>query len=70
MEKVIRVVLIIALIIAIPIASMADYYLFGSTFGAQDWTDYIVPCALEVFCFIAGYMIRDKECKKEKEECI
>jgi hypothetical protein len=61
-----KVIIIVLLILAIPVAAMVDYFLFGSLLGARGWTDYLVPCALEIFSFLAGYMIRDKECRMEK----
>jgi hypothetical protein len=62
-----KIVIIVLLILAIPVAAIIDFFLFGSLLGARGWTDFIVPCALEIFSFLAGYMIRDKECRMEKE---
>lgn len=54
-------------VIAIPVVAIVDFYVFGRVVGAREWTSFIAPCVLEVFCFIAGYMIRDKQCVREME---
>jgi hypothetical protein len=54
--------LIFLLILAIPALAIIDVAVFGKHFERVYqrkvvWQDFIVPCALETFCFIAGYIL-------------
>jgi len=54
--------LVALLIVAIPIAAFIDYFAFRKRFkelyGQQvPWTFFLVPCTLEIGCFIAGYVL-------------
>jgi hypothetical protein len=54
--------LIVLLIIAIPATAIIDYFAFRKgieyrTGRPVRWFDFIVPCAVEIFCFIAGYIL-------------
>jgi len=53
--------LILALIVMIPAAAIIDYFAFRkrierSTGQPAKWYHFIIPCAIEVGCFIAGYI--------------
>jgi len=53
---------IIILIIAIPITAIIDYFVFCKQFKEvykteMKWHYFIIPCSLELGCFITGYLI-------------
>lgn len=50
------------IIIAIPLTAIADYFAFKDRFKKElgepiRWHYFIVPCALELGCFAAGYIL-------------
>lgn len=54
--------LILLIIVAIPITAIVDYFAFRERFKKEmgepmKWHYFITPCALELGCFAAGYII-------------
>jgi len=54
--------LIFIMLIAIPVTAIIDYFAFRDRFKKEmgdkmSWHYFLIPCALECGCFIAGYLI-------------
>lgn len=54
--------LFIVLLIMTPITALVDYFAFRKRFGEEmgypmKWHYFIIPCFLEIGCFIAGWCI-------------